>query len=88
MQDKRPKGLGLGEDPKGSILVVKNFVQFIPLAKIGEEFETMLQYLVEKIHFKHVPPPTTSQTIAKPLLESQSHLAPRNGGEEETRKKE
>lgn len=48
----------------------------------------MLQYLVEKIHFKHVPPPTTSQTIAKPLLESQSHLAPRNGGEEETRKKE
>ena len=42
VQDERPKGLGLGEDSEGPILVVKIVVQFIPLAKIGEESGAML----------------------------------------------
>lgn len=44
--------------------------------------------MVEKIPSKDVAPLNTSQTIAKPLAEIQSHPTSENGGEEETRKKE
>ena len=88
MQDKRPRGLGLGAYLEGPVSVVKISMQFSPPAKTREDFGTTLQDLVEKIPSKYVVPHTTSQTIVEPLPKIQSHPTPENGVKEEIIKKE